>query len=70
MSHSTKENTAFNKALTIVTNKVGENRRTVTAAVTVVTVATLYRYRHEISSWSFSQAYKLCNWWKGDNPDN
>lgn len=67
MRQNTKENIIFNRALTIVTNKVIENRRSIVVGVTFVTLAAVYKYKHEISIWGFNQTYRFYRWWKGNN---
>lgn len=73
MSHTTKEQTALDKVLTTIKDRAADRKTRVVTLVTVTAVAATvaaYKYRHEISSWSYDQTKRVYNWFKGNNPDN
>lgn len=67
MSQQANEKGVLSRVLTTVTNKVAVNRRAATAVAAVagvVGVLTAYKYRHEITSWSYGQAKRVGQWWR------
>lgn len=71
MSQSKNNPSRFDSVLTTLKNRAADKKTRVTALVAVTAVAATvvaYKYHDEITSWSCSQAKRVCNWWKGNNP--
>lgn len=73
MSQSKNSPSRFDSVLTTLKNRAADRKTRVTTLVAVTVVATsvaAYKYRNEISSWSCAQVKRVCNWWKGSDPDH